>query len=68
VLDGQCEFLIEDGRVTCSPGQLIYVRPRRRHTLRAFGDAPCTVYLSVTSHVEPSHTFWDAATVEQPPR
>lgn len=28
VLEGQCEFLVDDERVTCGPGQLIYVEPR----------------------------------------
>jgi len=68
VLDGQCEFIVEDERVTCGPGQMIYVEPKLRHTLHAVGNAPCTVYLSVTPHVEPTHTRWDAALKEQPPR
>ena len=68
VLDGQCEFLVEDERVTCGPGQMIYVPPQVRHTLHAVGDAPCTVYLSVTPHVEPTHTRWSADLIEQPPR
>lgn len=68
VLEGQCEFLVEDERVTCGPGQLIYVAPRLRHTLRAVGDAPCVVYLSVTPHVEPTHTQYDERGARQPPR
>src|SRR5919202_6499216 len=68
VLEGQCEFIVEDERVTCGPGQMIYVEPKLRHTLHAVGDAPCTVYLSVTPHVEPTHTRWSAELVEQPPR
>lgn len=68
VLDGRCEFIVEDERVTCGPGQMIYVPPKLRHALHAVGDAPCTVYLSVTPHVEPTHTRWNAELVEQPPR
>jgi quercetin dioxygenase-like cupin family protein len=68
VLEGHCEFLVEDERVTCGPGQLIYVEPRRKHTLHAVGAAPCVVYLSVTPHVEPTHTFYDGAGAELPPR
>jgi quercetin dioxygenase-like cupin family protein len=68
VLAGHCEFLVEDERVTCGPGQLIYVEPRRKHTLHAVGAAPCTVYLSVTPHVEPTHTQYDEAEQELPPR
>lgn len=68
VLEGQCEFIVEDERVTCGPGQMIYVEPKLRHTLHAVGHVPCTVYLSVTPHVEPTHTRWNAALEEQPPR
>jgi len=61
VLEGQCEFLVEDEHVTCGPGQLIYVEPRLKHTLHAVGDTQCIVYLSVTPHVEPTHTRYDEA-------
>lgn len=59
VLEGQCEFLVEDERITCGPGQLVYMEPRVKHTLHAVGDDPCVVYLSVTPHVEPTHTRYD---------
>jgi len=68
VLEGQCEFLVEDERVTCGPGQLIYVEPLLKHTLHAVGDGPCIVYLSVTPHVEPTHTQYDDQYRELPPR
>lgn len=67
VLEGRCEFLIEDERVTCGPGQLIYVEPRLKHTLHAVGYGPCTVYLSVTPHVEPTHTRYDETYRTTPP-
>lgn len=68
VLEGQCEFLIEDERVTCGPGQLIYIEPRIKHTLHAVGDEACVVYLSVTPHVEPTHTHYDEAYNPKAPR
>ena len=68
VLEGQCEFIVEDERVTCDPGQLIYVEPRVKHTLHAVGDKPCVVYLSVTPHVEPTHTQYDESYNRLPPR
>lgn len=70
VLEGQCEFVFEDpaDNVTCGPGQLIYVEPRVKHTLHAVGDRPSTVYLSVTPHVEPTHTRWSRTLEEQPPQ
>jgi quercetin dioxygenase-like cupin family protein len=67
VLEGQCEFLVEDERITCGPGELIYIEPRVKHTLHAVGDAPCIVYLSVTPHVEPTHTRYDEASEPLPP-
>lgn len=67
VLEGQCEFLIEDERVTCGPGQLIYVEPRLKHTLHAVGEGDCVVYLSVTPHVEPTHTRYNEAGQTLPP-
>lgn len=60
VMTGQCEFLIEDKAVTLSAGQLIYVEPKLRHALHAVGDEECIIYLSVTPHVEPTHTLYDA--------
>lgn len=68
VLEGQCEFLVEDERVTCGPGQLIYVEPRLKHTLHAVGAEPCVVYLSVTPHVEPTHTRYDETYQTMPPQ
>ncbi len=68
VLEGHCEFLVEAERVTYGLGQLIYVEPRRTHTLHALGDTPCVVYLSVTPRVEPTHTFYDGAGAELPLR
>ncbi|CAA9569898.1 MAG: hypothetical protein AVDCRST_MAG18-1857 [uncultured Thermomicrobiales bacterium] len=67
VLTGQCEFLVEDERVTCGPGQLIYVAPRLRHALHAVGDEVCTIFLCVTPHVEPTHTLYDADDRRLPP-
>lgn len=68
VLEGQCEFIVEEDRITCGPGQLIYVPPRVKHTLHAVGDQPCVVYLSVTPHVEPTHTQYDENYNRLPPR
>jgi quercetin dioxygenase-like cupin family protein len=59
VLEGRCEFLVGDERATCGPGQLIYVDKTVRHSMHAVGTEPCVLYLSVTPHVEPTHTFYD---------
>ena len=28
------------------------------HSLRVLGDKPMTMYLSVTPHIQPTHTMW----------
>src|SRR5438093_8522787 len=59
VLEGEIEFNVEDESVVCRPGQLISVPPRTRHAVRAVGDRPGAIYLSVAPHVEPTHTNYD---------
>src|SRR5690242_19045186 len=68
VLEGQIEFHVEAERVTCTPGQLISVPPRPKHAVRAVGDKPGAIFLSVTPHVEPTHTFYDEHGSCLPPR
>jgi quercetin dioxygenase-like cupin family protein len=68
VMDGQIEFTIEDEHVVCTPGQLVYVPPRTRHAVRAVGERPGAIFLSVTPHVEPTHTFYDDRGDCLPPR
>jgi mannose-6-phosphate isomerase-like protein (cupin superfamily) len=68
VMHGEIEFTVADERVVCQPGQLIYVPPRTTHAVRAVGDEPGVIYLSVSPHVEPTHTFYDAEGEQSPPR
>lgn len=59
VLDGQAEFTIDGETAVLGPGQACVARARQWHEVRAVGDSPMTLYLSVTPHVEPTHTQWD---------
>ena len=68
VLEGQIEFNVETDHVVCTPGQLIYVPPRTKHAVRAVGDQPGAIFLSVTPHVEPTHTTYDEHGSCLPPR
>jgi quercetin dioxygenase-like cupin family protein len=68
VLEGRIEFTVEDECTTCEPGQLIYVPPRTKHAVRAVGERPGAIFLSVTPHVEPTHTFYDEHGSCLPPR
>jgi quercetin dioxygenase-like cupin family protein len=59
VLEGQAEFTIDGSTAVLGPGQACVARAGQWHALRAVGDGPMTLYLSVTPHVEPTHTQWD---------
>src|SRR5579864_5254329 len=59
VLEGQAEFTIDGSSAVLGPGQACVARAGQWHEVRAVGDGPMTLYLSVTPHVEPTHTQWD---------
>jgi len=68
VMDGQIEFTVADERVVCQQGQSIFVPPRTTHAVRAVGEHPGVIYLSVSPHVEPTHTQYDADGQTLPPK
>jgi quercetin dioxygenase-like cupin family protein len=59
VLDGNAEFTIDGDTAVLGPGQACVARAGQWHEVRAVGDGPMTMYLSVTPHVDPTHTQWD---------
>jgi hypothetical protein len=59
VLEGQAEFTIAGQSAVLGPGQACVARAGEWHEIRALDDAPMTLYLSVTPHVEPTHTQWE---------
>ncbi len=58
ILQGQCEFAIDDDRAVLGPGQLCVARAGQKHEVRVIGDEPMTMFLVVAPHIEPTHTFW----------
>ncbi len=68
VLEGQAEIEIDGERAILGPGQLCFVRAGQLHQVRNAGAAPLTLYLSVTPHIEPTHTHWDDQGNKLPPR
>src|SRR5713226_1301311 len=59
VLDGQAEFTIAGESAIVGPGQICVARAGEWHEIRTLPDQPMTLYLSVTPHIEPTHTLWD---------
>ncbi len=59
VLEGHAEFTIAGESAILGPGQGCIARADEWHDIRVVGDEPLTYYLSVTPHIEPTHTQWD---------
>ena len=59
VLAGQAVFTIAGQSGLVGPGQICVARAGEWHEIRIVGDEPMTLYLSVTPHIEPTHTQWD---------
>ncbi|MDQ6670547.1 MAG: cupin domain-containing protein [Chloroflexota bacterium] len=68
VMEGQIEFTVADEHVVCQQGQAIFVPPRTTHAVRAVGEQTGVIYLSVSPHVEPTHTFYGPQGQRLPPR
>ena len=66
VLDGEAEFEIEGQRAVLGPGQMCVAYADEKHEVRCVGDKPTTLYLSVTPHLEPTHTSWDESGRKKP--
>ena len=60
VLQGQAEFDIEGHKEVLGPGQMCIALTDEAHTVRNVGDDEVIMYLSVTPHILPTHTYWTA--------
>ena len=58
VLDGLAEFEIDGEKAEVGPGQMCVALADQPHAVRALGGEPVIMYLSVTPHVQPTHTTW----------
>jgi mannose-6-phosphate isomerase-like protein (cupin superfamily) len=68
VMEGRIEFTVAGEQVVCQQGQAIFVPPRTTHAVRAVGDKTGVIYLSVSPHVEPTHTQYDPDGQRLPPQ
>jgi quercetin dioxygenase-like cupin family protein len=67
ILAGQAEFNIDGEIAVLGPGQCCFARAHQWHEVRVVGDEPMTMYLSVTPHIEPTHTLWHGREHKLPP-
>ncbi len=56
VLEGKAEFQINGQTDVVGPGQMCVALADEIHSVRVVGDDPMTMYLSVTPHIQPTHT------------
>src|SRR5207237_7658639 len=67
VLAGRAAFEIEGETAELGPGQMCVVLADQLHSVRVIGAEPMTMYLSVTPHVQPTHTSWSDEGERLPP-
>jgi quercetin dioxygenase-like cupin family protein len=58
VLEGRCDIEIDGESQELGPGQMCVALANQIHSLRTVGNEPMTLYLSVTPHIQPTHTGW----------
>ena len=68
ILEGRLTFYIDGEEQTLGPGQLCVALADQIHQVRNNGDEPVYMYLSVTPHVQPTHTGRDADGTRHPTR
>ena len=68
VLQGQAEFETDGETQVLGPGQMCIALTDEAHIQRNIGDEPVIMYLSVTPHIQPTHTDWTDDGTRMPPR
>ena len=56
ILQGRCIFEISGEEAELGPGQLCIALVDEPHSVRVTSDEPLIMYLSVTPHIQPTHT------------
>lgn len=67
IMSGRCEFTIDGETEVLEPGQACIALVDQKHSVRALDGKPVVMYLSVTPHILPTHTFWNEDGSKKPP-
>ena len=67
ILAGKVEFQISGDVHELGLGQMCYALVDEPHSVRVIGDEPVLMYLSVTPHIQPTHTLYDEKLNRLPP-
>ncbi len=68
ILSGRVEFRISGETKELGPGQMCYALADEPHSVRVLGDEPVYMYLSVTPHIQPTHTQYSDDGERLPPQ
>jgi len=68
ILEGRARFEISGEVAELGPGQMCVARVDEPHQVSVLGDEPMTMYLSVTPHIQPTHTGRDDKDERKPVR
>lgn len=68
ILEGAARFDFRDGSVVATAGQAVFAWPDEPHRVVCHGDQPVAYFLTVSPHREPTHTHFDEAGNQLPPR
>lgn len=69
ILEGQAEFNINGHKQVLGPGQMCVAKADEIHQVRnLLPDQPTIMYLSVTPHIQPTHTGRNEDDTRHPPR
>ena len=68
ILQGQAEFNIDGHKEVLGPGQMCIALTDENHTVENVGDDEVIMFLSVTPHIQPTHTYWNEDGTKKPPR
>ena len=66
ILQGRCLFEIDGEEAELGPGQMCIALVDQPHRATVIGDEPVVMYLSVTPHIRPTHTYLDEEGVSKP--
>ena len=68
LLDGRAAFDIDGATRELGPGQMCVAMADEVHAIEVLGAEPVTMYLSVTPHIQPTHTYFSPSGTRLPPR
>lgn len=68
IMQGRVRGIIGDEEGILEAGQLCIAAPYQPHAFEVIGDEDVVMYLSVTPHIQPTHSFVDSSGVRLPHR